>query len=460
MTHHTPGTPHATARAAVRAETTAARRGLAALVTFAVLMTLILLARPAGATEIQRVVSPGGIEAWLVENNTIPLISVDFAFQGGATQDPAGKEGLTNLMSTLLDEGAGDLTSQAYQTKLEDLSVELGFSAGRDTFSGSMKTLTANRDAAFDMLRLAITDPRFDKDAIDRMRTRLVAGIRNDSRDPDSVAIDHWYAAAFPGHPYGRRTEGTEKTLAAITREDLVALHKHLMARDNLKIAVVGAIDAKTLAPLLDKTFGKLPAKADLVKVPDVTMKTGVVENVDMDVPQAVIRLGLPGLKRADPDFIPAYVMNYILGGGSFSSRLYEEVREKRGLAYSVWSYLAPYDHTGILMAGTGTKAQSAGETLKIMEEQIARMAKDGPTADELKKAKSYLTGSYALRFDTSGKIADQLVGIQMENLGIDYINKRNDLIEAVTLDDVKRVARELLAGKKPTIVTVGRAAS
>ncbi|PTW62305.1 zinc protease [Breoghania corrubedonensis] len=460
MTHHNPRTPRATAQAAARADTSAARRGFAALVTLTVLLMLALLARPVHATEIQRVVSPGGIEAWLVEDHTIPLISVDFAFEGGATQDPNGKEGLTNLMSTLLDEGAGDLDSQAYQTRLEDLSVEIGFNAGRDSFSGSMKTLTANRDAAFDMLSLAITDPHFDKDAIERMRTRLIAGIRNDSRDPDSVASERWFAAAFPGHPYGRRTEGTEKTLAAITRDDLVTLHKHLMARGNLKIAVVGAIDAKTLGPLLDKTFGKLPAKAELVKVPDATPKTGVTENVNMDVPQAVIRLGLPGLKRADPDFIPAYVMNHILGGGSFSSRLYEEVREKRGLAYSVWSYLAPYDHAGILMAGTGTRSDSAGETLKIMEEQIARMAKDGPTADELKKAKSYLTGSYALRFDTSGKIANQLVGIQMENLGIDYINKRNDLIEAVTLDDVKRVAKELLGGKTPTIVTVGRAAS
>ncbi len=292
------------------------------------------------------------------------------------------------------------------------------------------------------------------------MRTALIAGIRNDSRDPNSVAGDQWFAAAFPGHPYSRRPEGTEKTLETITHDDLVALHKRLMARDNLKIAVVGAIDAKTLGPLLDKTFGDLPAKADLVKVPDATVKTGVVENVDMNVPQTAIRLGLSGLKRSDPDFIPAYVMNHILGGRSFSSRLYEEVREKRGLAYSVWSDLAPYDHSGILMAETATKAQSAGETLKIIEDQIARMAKDGPTAEELKKAKSYLIGSYALRFDTSGKIASQLVGIQMEDLGIDYINKCNGMIEAVTLDDVKRAAKELLDGKEATIVTVGRPAS
>lgn len=437
-----------------------ARLGLAATLTLLALLALAILARPAAATEIQRVVSPGGIEAWLVEDHTIPLISVDLGFVGGSTQDPQGKEGLANLMSTLLDEGAGDMDSQAFQTRLEDLSIEIGFDAGRDSFSGRMKTLSVNRDVAFQMLGLALSDPHFDPEAIDRMRTRLIAGLRNDSRDPDEVASDRWFAAAFPGHPYARKTEGSEETLKGLTHDDLVALHERIIARDNLKIAVVGAIDAKTLGPLLDETFGTLPAKADLVTVPDVKPKTGLDEAVDMDVPQTVIRFGMPGLKRADPDFIPAFVMNHILGGGSFSSRLYEEVREKRGLAYSVWTYMAPFDHAGILMGGTATRSESAATTLKIIQEELNRMATDGPTADELKKAKSYLTGSYALRFDSSGKIANQLVGIQMEDLGIDYINKRNGLIEAVTLEDVKRVAKELLNDVPPTVVTVGRAAS
>ena len=463
MTHHRSSNRRTAARAvAVSAASreNARRFTLAALATFFVLFAFAVLVRPVHATEIQRVVSPGGIEAWLVEDHTIPLISVNFGFTGGAAQDPEGKEGLANLMSTLLDEGAGDLDSQAFQTRLEDLNVELGFSAGRDSFSGRMKTLTANRDDAFDMLRLAITAPHFDGEAIDRMRTRLIAGIRNNSRDPNSVASIAWSALAFPDHPYGRRTEGTEETLLSITHDDLATAHAHMLARDNLKIAVVGAIDADTLAGLLDTTFGGLPEKAELADIPDVSPRTGLTENIDMDVPQTVIRLGLPGIKRDDPDFMPAYIMNHILGGGSFSSRLYLEVREKRGLAYSVWSYLLPLDHTGMLLAGTATRSETAGQTLKIMEDEIARMAKDGPTQEELDKAKSYLTGSYALRFDTSGKIASQLVGIQMENLGIDYINKRNDLIAAVTLDDVKRVARELLASDKVTIVTVGRAGS
>lgn len=438
---------------------TARRLLLPALVLSLAIALLAILAAPVRATEIQRVVSPGGIEAWLVEEHAIPLISMEFGFTGGSTQDPAGKEGVVNLLSTLLDEGAGDLDSQAFQTRLEDLSIEMSFGAGNDNFTGSLKTLATNRDAAFDMLRLALTEPRFDADPIERMRRQAISGLRNDERDPDTIAGRTWFKTAFPDHPYARPTKGTEESLQAVTRDDIAAMHRKLFARDTLKIAVVGAIDAETLAPLLDATFGGLPEKAELTKVPEATPRDGQREAVSMDVPQTVIRFGLPGLKRHDPDFIPAYLMNHILGGGSFSSRLYEEVREKRGLAYSVWTYLAPYDHAGVLMGGTATRSDNADTALEVISTELKRMAEEGPTAEELAKAKSYLIGSYALRFDTSDKIAGQLVGIQLENLGIDYINKRNDLIEAVTLEDVKRVAAKLLAARSPTIVTVGRTA-
>ena len=433
---------------------------LSALLIGTLVIVWMMLAGPARATEIQRVVSPGGIEAWLVEEHAIPLISVQIGFKGGATQDPAGKEGLLRLMSSLLDEGAGDLDSQAFQTRLEDLSINLSFSASSDSFSGSLKTLAVNRDVAFDMLRLALSEPRFDADPIDRMRRQAISGLRSEERDPNAIAGRLWFKTAFPNHPYARPTKGTEASVNAVTREDLAVIHDQLIARDTLKIAVVGAIDAKTLGPLLDRTFGSLPEKAQLITVPEASPRSGQRETIAMDVPQTVIRFGLPGLKRADPDFIPAFIMNHILGGGSFSSRLYEEVREKRGLAYSVWTYLAPYDYAGVLMGGTATRAENTETALAVIGQELRRMAESGPSAEELAKAKSYLTGSYALRFDTSGKIAGQLLGIQMEDLGIDYINKRNSLIEAVTLEDVKRMAEKLLNENKPTIVTVGRSAS
>lgn len=410
----------------------------------------------AQATDIQEVTTDAGITAWLVEDHTVPLIAVEFAFAGGSSQDPAGKEGLVNLLSATLDEGAGDLKARPFQEKMEDLVMRLSFDEGRDDFYGSMRTISLNAEDAFEMLRLAVTEPRFDEEAVERMKTQLVASLRREKNDPDAIAGRVWSETVFPDHPYGRPSKGTEETVAKLTPDDLRALQKRLFARDNLKIAVVGAIDAETLKPLLDRVFSNLPEKADLLEIPDVELKTAMTETVELNVPQTSIRVGLPGLKRSDPEFIPAYIMNHILGGGTFSSWLYEEVREKRGLAYSVGSYLVSRNHSGMLMAATGTRAEKAAETLSIIEEQFRRMAEDGPTPEELQKAKDYLTGSYALRFDSSSKIANQLVGIQIEDLGIDYIKNRNRMIEDVSLEDVKAVARRLLAGKTPTIVTVG----
>lgn len=402
-------------------------------------------AGPAQAIEIERVVSPGGIEAWLVSEAAVPLVSMQFSFNGGAAQDPADKPGVANLVSVLLDEGAGDIESSEFQEKLETLAVEMSFDAGRDGFYGSMQTLTENLDEATELLRLAINEPRFDADAIERMRAQTVSGLRRQLQDPDAVAGRLWSEAVFGDHPYGRPVKGTLETVAAIDANDLRAFHSRVFARDTLKIAVVGDIDARTLAPLLDEVFGSLPETGNLTAVPEVTLPaTGIQKVVEMEIPQTVIQFGRPGLKRDDEDFITAYVVNHILGGGSFSSRLYQEVREKRGLSYSVYSYLYPLDHAALIAGGAATRNDRAAESLALIDEEITRMARDGPTVEELDKAKRYLKGSYPLRFDTSTKIARQLVEIQRDDLGIDYINKRNALIDAVTIEDARRVARRL----------------
>lgn len=410
---------------------------------------------PAAATKIQKVVSPSGIEAWLVEEHAVPMIAVDFAFRGGSSHDPAGREGLANLLSSLLDEGAGDLPSQEFQTKLEDLAIEFAFHDDADRFNGAMKTLSENRDEAFSLLALALQKPRFDGEAVERMRVQTIAALRSASKNPDKVASLLWGETLYPGHPYGRPADGTEASVAAITVDEIRAAHGRIFTRDGLKIAVVGDIDAATLAPLIDRVFAGLPEKGDLPPVGEVTPKAGVRAGKAMAVPQAVVRFGGPGLKRADPDFIAAYVMNHILGGGTFSSWLYTEVREKRGLAYSVASGLSPLVHTGTFVGHVGTAADKAEETLAVIVEQMARMRDVGPSAAELAEAKAYLVGSYPLRFDTSDKIAASLLAIQVDELGIDYIDRRNGLIEAVTLDDVRRVAKRLFA-EPPSVVVVG----
>jgi len=427
----------------------------------AALLALAILAiahAPASAINIQKVKSPGGIEAWLVEDHSIPLISARFAFRGGAANDPAGKEGVSNFLSGMLDEGAGDLDSQAFQQQLNDHSIQMSFETGRDWFSGRLRTLTENRDKAFGLLALALTKPRFDPKPLQRIRDQLIIEMRRNEQSPNYLASRAWMRAAFGNHVYGRPVNGTAKTLAAITADDLKAAADTLFRKKEMKIAVVGDIDAKTLAGLLDDTFGGLKMPLALTSVPDVEVAGGgVVKLIEMKIPQTVIQFGSKGLKRNDKDFIPAYIVNYILGGGGFSSRLYEEIREKRGLVYSVYSYLVPYKQAGLLMGGAATGNKTVGEALTVIREQIKRLADEGPTAKELDAAKTYLTGSFALRFDTGNKIAGQLIGLQTGDLGADYIDKRNGLINAVTLEDVKRVARRLLDADDLIVTLVGK---
>ena len=422
-------------------------------------MTIQTPSRPTSrAASVQKVTSAGGLHAWLVEDYAVPLVAFEFAFKGGSSQDIAARAGAAAMLSALLDEGAGPLDADAFHRAMDDKAVEISFSAGRDSFNGRMKTLTRHLDAAAGLLRLAVCEPRLDEDAIERVRSQMVASLKREAKDPDALAGKAWREAAFGTHPYALPSRGDLDTIPAITREDLLAMRKRLMARGNLKIAVVGAIDAAKLALLLDDVFGALPARGDLAPVPDVSMASmGERKIVDLDVPQSTIRFGLPGLSRHDPDFWAGVVVNHILGGGVFSARLFREVREKRGLAYSVHSQLVNYDHADLFSGGTSTKNERALESLSVIEDEIRQLAEDGPTEEELDKARKYLIGSYALRFDTSTKIAGNLAHLQVEGYPVEFLDERNGHIAAVTLEDTKRVARRLFLGKKLLVAAAGR---
>jgi zinc protease len=392
-----------------------------AALTSTIVAVSLLAAPVAQAAKIQRVVSPGGIVAWLEEEHAVPLVTMSFGFKGGNTQDPPGKEGLANLMTALFDEGAADMDGQTFQSKEEDLSMQMSFNEERDGFYGQFKALSENRDASFELLAAAVAKPRFADEAVERMRREIDSQVRNEQKNPDALAGNAFAKLAFAGHPYGRPADGTVDTLKGLTRADLVDYYTRVFAKDGLKIGVVGDIDAATLGPLLDKVFGSLPDHQ----------------------------------KLTDPDFMAAYLMNHILGGGGFSSWLYREVREKRGLAYSVDTELLPRQHTGLWIGGVGTRGEKAAESLDIIRQQVKRMVEQGPTQTELDEAKDFVIGSYGLRFDTSEKIAGQLLAVQIDNLGIDYFDRRNAEVKAVTLDQVKAAAKKYLSGDM-TVVTVG----
>lgn len=424
---------------------------------FGVALGFATLGAADAASKIEAITSPGGIKAWLVREASVPVIALDYAFTGGANADPAGKPGVANMVASLLDEGAGDMDARAFQELLEEKAIQLGFAANRDQFRGSMHTLSVNLEQGVNLLRLALTAPRFDDEPVTRIRDQLQAQLVRGTANPNEIANRRWWATAFPGHPYGQPSNGTPESLAAITVDDLKAYVRNVFARDTLTVAVVGDIDADAAGKLIDRAFGGLPEKAALAPVPATDMQ-GLGERivVNLDVPQTVISFGSPGLARHDPDFFAAYVVNHIYGGGSMSSRLYREVREKRGLAYGIRTSLIWMDYASIVSGGTATRSDRAAETLSLIDEETRRMAAEGPTQEELDKAKAYLKGSYALAFDTSGKIAGQLVQIQLDKLGIDYPERRSAMIDAVTLADAKRVAKRLLDTKTLTLV-VGR---
>ncbi len=424
-------------------------------------LALVFLVLPAvvaarAEVKIQEVKSDKGITAWLVEDYSVPIVAVRFLFDGGSSQDPAGKEGLANLMTGLFDEGAGDLDSDAFQNRLDEAGAEMGFSESNDAVGGAMRMLADEQDDAFELLKLAVEKPRFDQAPIDRIRSQIVAGIVANARDPETEASRKWAEAIYGEHPYARPDQGTEKSLGTIAADDLRAFHKANFARDNLHVAVVGAIDADTLKTRLDQVFGDLPEKSEMRKVERVEPKLGQTLQIEYPLPQTSLQLVYPGVPRHAPDFLAAALMEQILGGGTFSSRLFDEVREKRGLAYSVSSALINQEHSSSLIIGTATRSDRAAETLAVVRDVVRKMAEEGPTAEELEAAKKYMLGAYAINnLDSSRAIANTLVDLQTDELGIDYMQRRIDLISAVTLDQVKAVARKLLS-VEPAVMILG----
>ncbi len=411
-------------------------------------LALLAGAPAASAMTIEKIVSPSGITAWLVREHSVPLVALNYAFHGGSAQDEADKSGTANLAADLLDEGAGDLDGKTFHERLENHAIELGFQVARDYFHGSLRALNDHREEAFDLLHLALSAPRFDADAVERVRGQVLSSLRRDSTNPNSIASRRWWETAFPDHPYGRESHGTLESVPRITAADMRDYVRRTFARNELTISIVGDIDAKAAGALIDRAFAGLPAKDDLKPVADARPRgLGRRIVINLDVPQAVVTFGGPGLARHDPDFMAGYIVNHILGGGTFSSRLYQEVREKRGLAYGVSDSLVWFRRAAVVLGGTATRADRTADALAIVEAETKRMAENGPTAEELAAAKSFLKGAYALSLDTSGKIAAQLTQIQLDDLGIDYIQRRGAMIDAVSIADAKRAAKRLFGG-------------
>ena len=421
-------------------------------------LALLLAALPARAEiQIQEVKSQGGITAWLVEDHTIPFAALQLSFRGGASLDAADKAGATSLMAALLEEGAGDLDARAFARAQESLAASFGYSVGDDSVSISAKFLTENRDAALELLRKTLIEPRFDEDAIERVRAQMLSNIRSDLKDPNAIAGQAFSKLAFGDHPYANPQDGTEATVGALTRDDLLAAKQAALVLGRVSIGVVGDITPEELAPLLDALLGDLPQDGPPLPPRATVQLTGGTTVIEFATPQSVALFGHEGLALDDEDFFAAYLLNTILGGGSFESRLMTEVREKRGLTYGVYSYLVGKEEADIWMGQVASANDRIGEAISVIRAQWAHIAEEGVTQEELDNAKTYLTGSYPLRFDGNGPIARIITGMQENGFPIDYAATRNEKVEAVTLEDVNRVARERLRAQDLRFVVVGQ---
>jgi zinc protease len=406
---------------------------------------------------VQTVTSPGGIRAWLIEDRSVPVVSLSFAFSGGAALDPAGKEGRAAFAAAMLDQGAGELDTAAFSTALRDRAVSLSFGAGRDEFTGALRMLVDDVGFAASMLAMALTRPRFDAEALARVKAGRTLALKREAEEPRSIASRAWWERSLSPHPFSRPPGGTEATLAALARDDLTAALGAQLRRGALLVAASGAIDARALGTLLDDAFGALPAgEAAAVPALPAPAPFGVAVT-ERDAPQAVATFGHGGPSPDDADWEACQVVNWILGGGGFSSRLTEEIREKRGLTYGIFTQLAPFRGRSLVIGGVSTENPRFGETLSLLKSEWARMAEKGPTAEEVANAKAFLTGSFPLGFTSTGQIASTLVALQSLGRAPEWLAGRIGRIAAVTEADATRAARRLLDPAALSVSVVGR---
>jgi zinc protease len=425
---------------------------------FILLLSLMPCVGQVQAFDIQKVTSKAGISAWLVQSDHAPIVTLKFSILGGAGLDLVGKEGSSVLMADMLTEGAGTLDSEAFKLSLAQMSSEISFDASSDYLSGVAYCLKENCPKTFDLLRLALLQPRFDEKDYQRVKQQRLQALQQAENNQDAIGYEAWSALAFPGHHYGKPTAGMTNTLATLKISDVKQAHTRQLTRRNLNVSVVGDIDAATLSAQLDQMFGALP-DVDVGPLPKIVQVAAgpITKVIPYEAPQTVVSFGGPGLREEGPDRVAAYVLGELLGGGAGFARLNQSLREKSGLTYGVSLAHAPSQYAAYMLGAFSTSNATAKQALALLELELGRMIAEGPSEDELRRVKSYINGSFALRLANSESIADMLLVSKRDGRDVDFIERRKARIAAVTVADVKRVAGLLLAPEKRVIVIVGK---
>jgi zinc protease len=424
------------------------------LLALAVLTPLHADAKP--YLNIQEIVTPKGLTVWTVYDESVPVLALKFSIKGGASLDPQDKEGTSNLLTTLFDEGAGDRKAEEFQDALDGYGISMGYGVTRDAFYGSVKTTVQYRNMAFSLMDDALNRPHLEKLAVERMRQAVLMSLRYDEMDPGFIAQKKMYESIFAKDAYARLVDGTRKSVASITREDLDAQRKKLFCRDHLKIAAVGAYTLVELTETVDRTFGDWPACKDKLLPPAKFAMTGGTLHETWNGAQDTVFAVQRGLSRNDKDWWAARILDFALGGGEFSSRLMEEIRVKRGLTYGISTGLIPYDRAPLWIIQSSTAPGKTAQMIDLTKNIWADVAANGLTDVEIAEAKSYLIGSLPLVLTSTDQIAAVLLQLQEDNLPRDTLDRRAVEINAVTAEDIQRVAAQLLKQDELTVVIVG----
>lgn len=406
---------------------------------------------------IQQFTTPGGVSVWLVEEPSIPILSLRMAWKAGETNDPEGLEGLTNAMVYHMNEGAGELDAQAFFKGMEELNMSFSCGASNESTYCNASMLTDNADASFDMIALAFAEPRFDDGPFERFKREQEVSLQTRETNPQYLASRARAAALYPDHAYARDTSA--ESLAALTQDAMRAQKDKLMVQDGMLVTAVGAMSPEELAPLIDKAVSGLPQTSETVETSDVVLAAPATAPVVIELPQpqSLVTFAAPAMTREDPDFYTAVVLNYTFGGGGFESRLMKDLRVAKGLTYGIYTQVSSQDKIQLWSGGGQTKNESAGDFIAGIKENMAAMVAEGMTEEELSAAKAYLTGSYPLGFDSNAKIAARMMGVRLDELPVDFFDKRNAMVEAVTLEDVNRIAAEYLSPENFTFIVVGQ---
>jgi zinc protease len=411
----------------------------------------------ADALEVRRTVMPNGLVILHSENHTLPIVTVTIVVKAGQLNEPPEKGGLAHLHAEMLTEGTATLSSKAISEEMDFIGASLDASAGHDFITITLAVLKKDVEKGFQICADILMNPAFHQDEVERKKDRIKGFLKRQEEEPSFLAGRAFREAVFGAYPYGRRIGGSPESIDRIGRGDLVSFHAANFLPNNAIFSLVGDLTPKEVTILTEKYFGRWE-KMDVntyTPAKTITAAAGQVIRIEKDLTQANIVAGTRGISREDPDYYTFSVLNYILGGGGFSSRLMHSIRDEKGLAYDVHSLLSPYKRAGLFVIEAQTKNESANTVIHEIFREVTRLREAGVSDEEIRDAQSYLAGSFKRRLDTNGKIASFLASVELFNLGFDYVEKYPEYIYSVTKEDIRRVAGKYLDPANFVLVVV-----